>query len=101
MAEREIYEELSEEESEIITLIDENGNDVEFEFLDIIEYQGEEYILLIPTEESDDMEGVVIFRIEPSEDGEDSFVGIDNDDVLIAVFNIFKEKYKDEFDFEE
>ncbi|MCH5325246.1 MAG: DUF1292 domain-containing protein [Eubacterium sp.] len=92
---------MSEEEAEIITLTDEDGNDVDFEFLDIIEYQGEEYILLLPLEESDDMDGVVILKIEPTEDEDvDNFAGIEDENVLNAVFEIFKEKYKDEFNFE-
>lgn len=101
MAEKETFDEMSEEEAEIITLTDEDGNDVDFEFLDIIEYQGEEYILLLPLEESDDMDGVVILKIEPTEDEDvDNFAGIEDENVLNAVFEIFKEKYKDEFNFE-
>ncbi len=40
-----------EELDNIIILNDENGNEVKFEFLDLMEYEGEEYIILLPTEE--------------------------------------------------
>ena len=102
MAEKENFDELPEEEPEIITLTDEDGNDVDFEYLDIIEYQGEQYILLLPVEEEEDMEGVVILKIEPSDDEDgDTFAGIDDENLLNEVFGLFKEKYKDEFDFED
>ncbi len=102
MAEKENFDELPEEEPEIITLTDEEGNDVDFEYLDIIEYQGEQYILLLPVEEEEDMEGVVILKIEPSDDEDgDTFAGIDDENLLNEVFGLFKEKYKDEFDFED
>ena len=39
-----------EELDNIIILNDENGNEVKFEFLDLMEYEGEEYIILLPTE---------------------------------------------------
>ena len=39
---------LPEEEVSILTLTDENGNEVNFEYLDSIEYQGVEYLVLAP-----------------------------------------------------
>ena len=42
-----------EELDNILVLNDEEGNEVEFEFLDIIEYEGEEYVVLLPVEEED------------------------------------------------
>ena len=46
-----INEVLPEEEMNIITLTDENGVDTEFEYLDVIEYQGNEYLILMPADE--------------------------------------------------
>ena len=40
-----------EELDNILVLNDEEGNEVEFEFLDLIEYEGEEYVVLLPVEE--------------------------------------------------
>ena len=42
---------IPEEEVSILTLTDENGADVEFEYLDCIEYQGKEYLILLPVDE--------------------------------------------------
>ena len=36
---------------DFVTLTDENGNDVEFEFLDYVKYKNEEYVVLLPTED--------------------------------------------------
>ncbi len=93
----------NEEVDNIIVLNDEDGNEVEFEFLDLIEYEGEEYVVLLPSEEEeDDEEGgeVLILKLEDtdSEDTE-SYVSVDDDEVLNKVFEIFKEKFKDEFNF--
>jgi len=84
------------EETNIIVLNDEDGNDVEFEFLDLIEYKGEEYVVLIPPD--DDI--VVILRIVTSDDGNtEDFVGIEDEVLLGEVFNLFKEKNADLYDF--
>ena len=90
-----------EELDNIIILNDENGNEVKFEFLDLMEYEGEEYIILLPTEESEDNDEVVILKVEDVEDDPDmeTYVSVDDDDTLNAVFEMFKEKFKDEFNF--
>lgn len=90
-----------EELDNIIILNDENGNEVKFEFLDLMEYEGEEYIILLPTEEGEDNDEVVILKVEDVEDGPDmeTYVSIDDEDTLNAVFEMFKEKFKDEFNF--
>ena len=90
-----------EEIDNIIVLNDEDGNEVKFEFLDLIEYEGEEYIILLPTEEGEDNDEVVILKVEDSEDDPDmeTYVSVDDDETLNAVFDIFKEKFKDEFNF--
>lgn len=93
-----------EELDNIITLNDESGNEVKFEFLDLIEFENEQYVVLLPVleegEEEEDGE-VVILKVEDSEDDsdEESYVSVDNEETLMQVFNIFKEKFKDEFDF--
>lgn len=84
----------------IIVLNDENGDEAQFEFLDWIVYEGEEYVVLLPVEESDEAGEVVILKLEETEnDDEESYVSVDDDDTLMAVFNIFKDKFKDEFNF--
>lgn len=85
----------------IIVLNDENGEEVQFEFLDLIELDGEEYVVLLPVEEDEDEAGeVVILKVEDTEsEEEESYVSVDDEEVLNKVFEIFKEKFKDEFNF--
>ena len=92
--------EMDEELDNIITLNDEEGNDVKFEFLDLVEYSGEEYVILLPVEEGEDADEVVILKVEATEsEDEESYVGVEDQEVLNAVFTIFKDKFKDEFNF--
>ena len=88
--------------SNVVILNDEDGNEVKFEFLDIIELDSEQYAILLPVEEDDENEGeVVILKIE--DDGEDSdeetYVSVDDEETLNKVFQMFKEEFKDEFNF--
>ena len=95
-------EDFAEEyEAEIITLEDDLGNEQDFEFLDTVEYEGEEYIVLLPADAGeDDQNEVMILKVESLDDENESYAGIDDEEVLQAVFDIFKERYKDDFDFE-
>ena len=91
-----------EEIDNVIVLNDEDGNEVQFEFLDFIEYDEEEYVVLLPAEEAseDEIGEVVILKVEPTESEEtESYVGVEDEEVLNKVFEIFKEKFKDEFNF--
>lgn len=92
------------EESNIIVLNDENGEEIRFEFLDLIEYDGEEYVVLLPVVEDDEEDSgeVVILKLEESEnEDEESYVSVDDEETLNTVFQMFKEKFKDEFNFED
>lgn len=83
-----------------IILNDEAGNEVEFEFLDLIEYQGEEHVVLLPADETEEAGEVVILKLENTDDEEnESYASVDDETVLNAVFDIFRDKFKDEFNF--
>ena len=92
-----------EELDNIITLNDEDGSEVKFEFLDLIDFENEQYVVLLPVlEEGEEDDGeVVILKLEDSEEDSDqeSYVSVENEETLMKVFNIFKDKFKDEFDF--
>ena len=93
-----------EELDNIIVLNDEDGNEVKIEFLDLVELDDEEYVVLLPVaEEGEEEDGeVVILKLEDNDDEdseEESYVSVEDEDVLNKVFEIFKEKFKDDFDF--
>ena len=91
--------ELYEEETSILTLTDENGQDVDFEYLDCIEYQGKEYLVLMPADEL--ATEIVILEVEPVDDENENYLAVEDEDLLNAVYGIFKDKYKDVLTFEE
>ena len=90
---------LPEEESSTITLTDENGQDVTFDYLDCLEYEGKEYLVLMPAE--DDSNEVVILEVEPVDEENENYLAVEDEEILDAVYGIFKEKYKDVLTFEE
>ncbi len=91
-------EEFNEEEAILVELTDEDGNTAEFEYLDTIPYEGEEYVVLI--ENTEDADGAIILKIESVDDETENYVGIDDDELLDEVFEIFKKNHADEYDFD-
>lgn len=95
-------EELNNEEMDnIIELFDEEtGETVPFEHLDTIEMDGETYFVLTeffeePAEEND----VYVMTIVTDENGEETLEIVENSDIVMKVFNEFKERCDGEFDF--
>ena len=88
-----------QEETEVLTLTDENGNDVDFEYLDCMEYQGKEYLVLMPADEAETQ--IVILEVEPVDDENENYLAVEDEAILDAVYDLFKEKYKDVLTFED
>lgn len=80
----------------VLTLIDEDGNEVEYECVDSIVYENAEYVVLLPVEDTDCE--AVILAVET--DGEmENYVAVEDEDVLNGVYEIFKERFADQLDF--
>ena len=90
---------IPEEEVSILTLTDENGQDVDFEYLDCLEYQGKEYLVLMPAEE--DADELIILEVEPVDEENENYLAVTDEAVLDAVYAMFKEKYQDVLTFED
>ena len=90
---------LTEEESNFITLTDENGAEVEFEFMECIEYQGKEYLVLLPADENS--ADVVILEVVPVDEENENYISVEDETVLEAVYAIFKDHFKDILTFED
>ena len=88
---------LPEEETSILTLTDENGQDLDFEYLDCIAYQDKEYLVLMPEGEDE----IVIMEIEPVDEENENYLAVEDEAVLDAVYGIFKERFKDILTFED
>ena len=90
---------LNEEEISILSLTDEEGNEVEFELIDSVDFEGAEYLILLPPEE--EASEVVILEVEPHADGTENYLTVDDDRVLNEVFAIFKKRFAEFFTFED
>ncbi len=90
-------EEILQEEESILTLTDENGEEINFEYLDCIEYNGTEYLVLMP----EDSNEIVILEVQPVDEENENYVAVESEDTLDAVYQIFKDRYKDVLEFED
>ncbi len=88
-------------EGEILEFEDENGNIEKYEFLDVVEYNGTDYAVLLPvTENEDEAVSVFIFEIVEELDSDtDTYVGIGDQQLIDEVYAVFMEKHKDDFNF--
>ena len=86
-------------EEQIIETIDENGEKVKFELYDIVEVEEQEYALLLPVEDDEDADELVIMRLEKDGD-EYLFETIDSDEEFDRVAE-YVETIMDEEDEEE
>ena len=112
MADETLDNEELEGQDDVVVLTDDDGEEVEFEHLDTIEYEGERYVVLLPVDdegdededEDGDAAGVLILKAEKVEDDADydeEYVTIDDDELLDKVFALFCDRHGDEFDFED
>ncbi len=83
-----------------IVLNSESGEE-RFEFLALVEYNGDEYVVLLPADESDGDGYVVILKVEDvgEDTQEETYIGVEDEKTLQAVFEIFKDRFKDNFNF--
>lgn len=87
------------DQQDIITLTDNEGNSAEFEFLADIEYDGNHYIVILPDFDNEESEEVVILQVMGDEEEGEWYDGVDDEDVVDAVFELFKQENADAFDF--
>ena len=88
-----------EEQTNIITLTDENGKDQDFEYLDCVEYEDKEYLVLMPADEL--ATEIVILEVEPVDEENENYLSVQDEVLLNKVYDIFKERYKDVLTFED
>lgn len=81
----------------ILVMQDEDGNKIEFEYLDRVEYKGKDYVVLLPVEEEAD--SVLILQIESEDEEKSSYLFVDDDATADAVYHLFKERTKDTYEF--
>ena len=101
--EKNLPQDPDEEDDNILELVGDDGQTVQFELLDVVPYKDHEYIVVVPTtgdEENDSQ--VEIYLIKPDEGEEtESYVSIEDEETEMAVYKEFQERNKDIFDFED
>ena len=88
-------ENLTEEQSELIELIDDDGKIIKFKLLDVTEDKGEKYTLLLAAEPSDEIadDEVVIFRLN---EAEETLEPIEDEALLEEVFEFYQSEVDEE-----
>lgn len=77
--------------NDFVTLTDEDGNEVEFEHIDTVEYNGKMYLAFIPAELSLEEEAEVVIMQVIQENGEDMLEAVEDDEIADTVFDIVME----------
>lgn len=90
---------IQDEELSTLTLTDENGVDTVFEYLDCIDYEDKEYLVLVP--QDDEEAGIVILEVVPVDEETENYISVQDEKILQTVYGIFKEKFKDILEFED
>ncbi len=84
-------------EDSYVTLVDDEGNEVEMSVVDIVEHKGENYVILLPVEnlESGDMQFAVM-KIEYDEDADEYTYVTGDEPEYDEVFVEFRERLERE-----
>lgn len=87
---------MDKEMSNIVELMDENNELIAFEYLMSLDYNGKEYIALMPINEDSESMGdeIVILRVEQDEEGNDYYAAIEDDEELEDVFDAVNQVYE-------
>lgn len=85
---------MEQEYTNIVTLTDEEGTEIDFEILDIVPLDEREYAVLLPIEdESDEAEAVILEILHAgSDDEEDMLQGVEDACIIDQVFTRFMEQ---------
>ncbi len=86
------------ENDNIITLVDDNDNPIDFEIIELLEINGKRYAFLLPLneEETEDEDEAVIFRVDTEENGDEVFAYIEDDQEWEMVVDAYNELLFDE-----
>ncbi|MBO6273246.1 DUF1292 domain-containing protein [bacterium] len=87
---------MTEEKENIIETVDEDGNVIQFNLFDVIEYEGKEYALLLPVDEDEEDDDAEMILMRLVSDGDEySFETIDDEAEFEAVSE-YLESFEDE-----
>ena len=85
------------EEVEFFEFVDEEGNVEKFEIFGFIEFEGNDYVALLP--ENDDTQVHILEVVEELDSDYDTYLGIDDQDLVDKIYAKFMEENKERFNF--
>ena len=96
-------ENVENEDNFLVDLFDDEGNKQTFEHLDTVQVNGDDDVICIPykEEEDDEVDEVIILKIDGVQDGESVLVPEEDLEILDKAYELFKERNADLFDFED
>ena len=83
------------DEDSFITLTDENGNEVDFLLLDVMNYEGADYMVLMPLSDEDgeeEEEELFFLRAERTEEGE-VYSSVEDEALLNAIAAAYEKEF--------
>lgn len=86
------------DDDDFIVLLDDDNKEHRYELLDVIDYSSRKFAVLLPDEE--DAVDVIIMEILDYEKDTNTFVSVESESTRRAVFELFKTKNSDRFDFD-
>ena len=86
--------------TDLVTIVDENGVTHVFEELDRIETEDGRFVALLPLDDSDDDEDSELIVLQVREDGDEVWLEpIEDDKVFADVAEIFEDRLSEQYDF--
>jgi uncharacterized protein YrzB (UPF0473 family) len=71
----------------IIVLTDDEGNELECDYLDTINYKDMNFVVLYPLDQDEEEGEVIILELVENEDGEEEYLTVEDEDLLDEVFD--------------
>ena len=92
-----------EYQPDLMTLQDEDGNEVTFEVIDALDHKGVHYLAVVEyTENEEDAEDAQLVILSVGEDDEGEYLDVvEDDETLLEVSKLFEQRLSDEYDIEE
>lgn len=85
------------EEKNIVTILGDNDQELEFEILDVIEFGGDRYACITPNDE--ESEEVIIVKVIGYDEEDTCIEAVEDEKIINAVFEEFQVRNQDIFDF--
>lgn len=87
---------MTEQETNWITLVDEDGHEHRFNLLNVLEVDGSKYAVMLPEAADEEDEEAIIFRIDTDEAGEEVLVDIEDDNEFDKVCQVLEDMYEED-----